>query len=41
MENETWEHAEENLFDEKLKLQNIKVERAHRVGNKEKIKKGQ
>ena len=39
MENETWEQTEEilqNLFKEKLQLENISVERAHRVGNKEK-----
>ena len=29
----------QNLFDEKLQLQNFEVERAHRVGNKEKSKK--
>ena len=39
VENETWEQTEEilqNLFKEKLQLENISVERAHRVGNKEK-----
>ena len=42
MENETWEQTEEilqNLFKEKLQLENISVERAHRVGNKEKNNK--
>ena len=37
LENETWEQTEEilhNLFKEKLELENISVERAHRVGNK-------
>ena len=37
LENETWEQTEEilhNLFKEKLELENIFVERAHRVGNK-------
>ena len=37
LENETWEQTEEilhNLFKEKLELENILVERAHRVGNK-------
>ena len=37
VENETWEQTEEilhNLFKEKLELENISVERAHRVGNK-------
>ena len=40
--NETWEQTEEilqNLFKEKLQLENISVERAHRVGNKEKNNK--
>ena len=44
MENETWEQTEEilqNLFKEKLQLENISVERAHRVGNKEKNNKQQ
>ena len=39
VENETWEKTEEilqNLFDEKIQLQNLKVEKAHRLGNKEK-----
>ena len=39
VENETWEQTEEilqNLFDEKIQLQNLKVEKAHRLGNKEK-----
>lgn len=31
----------QNVFDEKLQLQNIKVDRAHRVDNKEKSKKEQ
>ena len=38
MENETWEQTEEilqNLFKEKLQLESISVERAHRVGDKE------
>ena len=43
MENETWEQTEEmlqNLFKEKLQLENISVERAqHGVGNKEKNNK--
>ena len=42
VENETWEQTEEilqNLFKEKLPLENISVERAHRVGNKEKNNK--
>ena len=42
LENETWEQTEEilhNLFKEKLELENISVERAHRVGNKGKNKK--
>ena len=42
MENETWEQTEEilqNLFKEKLLLENISVERAHREGNKEKNNK--
>ena len=42
VENETWEQTEEilqNLFKEKLMLENISVERAHRVGNKEKNNK--
>ena len=42
MDNETWEQTEEilqNLFQEKLQLQNISVERGHRVGNKEKNNK--
>ena len=33
-----WEQTEEtlqNLFEEKLQLENISLERAHRVGNKE------
>ena len=37
VENETWEQTEEilqNLLKEKLQLENISVERAHRVGNK-------
>ena len=37
LENETWEQTEEilqNLLKEKLQLENISVERAHRVGNK-------
>ena len=37
-----WEQTEEilkNLFKEKLQLENISVERAHRVGNKEKNNK--
>ena len=37
LENETWEQTEEilhNLVKEKLELENISVERAHRVGNK-------
>ena len=37
LENETWEQTEEilhNLLKEKLELENISVERAHRVGNK-------
>ena len=36
--NETWEQTEEilqNLFKEKLQLESISVERAHRVGDKE------
>ena len=44
VENETWEQTEEilqNLFKEKLQLENISVERAHRVGNKEKNNKQQ
>ena len=35
VENETWEQTEDilqNLFKEKLQLENISVERAHRVG---------
>ena len=42
MENETWEQTKEilqNLFEEKLQLENISVERAHREGNKEKNNK--
>ena len=42
VENETWEQTEEilqNLFKEKLQLENISVERAHRVGNKGKNNK--
>ena len=42
VKNETWEQTEEilqNLFKEKLQLENISVERAHRVGNKEKNNK--
>ena len=42
VENETWEQTEEilqNLFEEKLQLGNISVERACRVGNKEKNNK--
>ena len=42
VENETWEQTEEilpNLFKEKLQLENISVERVHRVGNKEKNNK--
>ena len=42
VENETWEPAEQilqNLFNEKLQLENISVERAHRVGKKEKNNK--
>ena len=42
LENETWEQTEEilhNLFKEKLELENISVERAHRVGNKGKTDK--
>ena len=42
VENETWEQTEEilqNLFKEKLQLENISVERAHRVGNNEKNNK--
>ena len=42
MENETREQTEQilqNLFEEKLQLENISVERAHRVGNKEKNNK--
>ena len=42
VENETWEKTEEilqNLFQEKLQLENILVERVHRVGNKEKNNK--
>ena len=42
MENETWKQTEEilqNLFEEKLQLENISVERAYREGNKEKNKK--
>ena len=37
-----WEQTEEilkNLFKEKLQLENISVERTHRVGNKEKNNK--
>ena len=39
MESKTWEQTEEilqNLFEEKLQLENISVERAQGVGNKEK-----
>ena len=42
LENETWEQTEEilhNLFKEKLELENISVEREHRVGNKGKNNK--
>ena len=42
MENETLEQTEEilqNLFKEKLQLENISIERGHRVGNKEKNSK--
>ena len=42
VENETWEQGEEilhNLFKEKLELENISVERAHRAGNREKNNK--
>ena len=42
VENETWEETEEilqNLFEEKLQLENILVEKAHRAGNKEKNNK--
>ena len=42
VENETWNKTEEilqNLFKEKLQLENFSVERAHRVGNKEKNNK--
>ena len=42
LENETWEQTEEilhNLFKGKLELENISVERAHRVGNKGKNNK--
>ena len=42
MENETWEQTKEilkKLFEEKLQLENISVERAHRGGNKEKNNK--
>ena len=42
MENQTWEQTEEilqDLFEEKLLLENISVERVHRVGNKEKNNK--
>ena len=42
VENEMWEQTEEilqSLFKEKLQLENISVERAHRVGNKEKNNK--
>ena len=42
VENDTWEQTEEilqNLFKEKLRLENISVERAHRVGIKEKNNK--
>ena len=42
VENETWEQTEEilqNLFKEKLQLESISVERALRVGNKEKNNK--
>ena len=37
IENETWEQTEEilhNIFEEKLQLETMSVERAHRVGNK-------
>ena len=42
VENETCEQTEEilwNLFEEKLQLENISVERVHRVDNKEKNNK--
>ena len=42
VQNEMWEQTEEilqNLFKEKLQLESISVERAHRVGNKEKNNK--
>ena len=42
VENERWEQTEkvlQNLFKKKLQLENISVERAHRVGNKEKNNK--
>ena len=42
VENETWEQTEQilqNLFKEKLQLENISVERVRRVGNKEKNNK--
>ena len=42
VENETWEQTEEilhNLFKEKLELENISVEKAHRVDNKGKNNK--
>ena len=42
MENKTWEQTEEilqSLFEEKLQLKTISIERAHKVGNKEKNKK--
>ena len=42
LENETWVQTEEilhNFFKEKLELENISVERAHRVGNKGKNNK--
>ena len=34
VENEMWKQILHNLFKEKLELENISVERAHRVGNK-------
>ena len=42
VENGTWEQTEEilqNLFEEKLQLENTLVERSHRVGNNEKNNK--
>ena len=35
---EQTEETLQNLFEEKLQLENISLERAHRVGNKEKNK---